>query len=144
MMYQRPARTREAPVPIPGYPRLQCRKKFSNNMLKEAYTGICNLDCIQGFRLTWDAHYQNALLSYCVTHDKVGDANETLKKIFMTAHGGGELYPGGTRACYNQQWFCEKMFRIMELLPCQFCGLRFLSENDRSDHKIGFHCAHGQ
>ena len=117
MMYQRPSRTREAPVPIPGYPRMQCKKAFVDNILAEGYTGPCNLDCIQGFRLTWDAHFQMAMMNYCVVHDQVGIANDTLKGIFLAGHQCHELYPGGSRDCYSQVWFMRSNSELRSCYP---------------------------
>ena len=84
------------------------------------------------------------MISYCVVQNFMGEASLTLKGIFLAAHQCGELCPGGTRVCYDGEWFKERLYRIQELLPCPYCGLRFLSENDRNDHKVGFHRTMGQ
>ena len=139
MMYQRPGSSREAPLPIAGHPRIQARLKFRDNIQTQGYVGTCNVDCIQGFKLCWQGNARPAILSYCTVHDMVGTANDTLKGIFLAAHQSHELYPGGSVVCYDQQFYMEKLFRLHELLQCQFCGLKFLSENDRNDHTVGYH-----
>ena len=145
MMYQRPGRTREAPLPIVSPWRMQSQHSFRSNVWLPPYAGPCNLDCIQGIRLVREGgDTRHAILAYCCVHDQVGDANETLRGVFIAGHQSQELYPGGSRNCYDDKNFIEKLYRVCELLPCQFCGLSFLSANDRNDHMVKWHMSHAK
>ena len=137
-MYQRPAHLIAPAATLPNYPRLESKQKIATYTQCQRYNGPCGVDCIQGIKLVWFGH-DHAMISYCVVHKVMGEACLILKGIFLAAHQSGELYPGGTRQCYDGQYFKERLYRISELLPCPYCGLRFLSENDRNDPKVGFH-----
>ena len=143
-MYQRPSRVMEVPAPIAAHPRMMSIQTFRANIMPRGYTGLCNVDCILGFRLVWDRRHRHSLFSYCPMHEEVGNANDILKGIFLAAHTSRELYPYNSKRCYDSECYNEKLYRIHKLLPCQYCGLRFLSVNDREDHMTEYHQYHGQ
>ena len=139
MMYQRESRVMQAPEALPKPARMESKQSFLKGSIRPPFGGPCTLECLQAFKLGKDGSSSHVIYSYCAAHDYVGEANSTLGEIFMEAHKNGTLYPRDSKLCYDGEFHTEKLYRIHELIPCEACSLRFLSENDLGDHQKAEH-----
>ena len=151
-MYQRKNQhehqLRLAPEPTTKPPRMTTMKAFGTDPYM-TYSP-CNLNCLQAFRHGRmgatnilvegpEAHSKHVIRIWCGDHNHIAEGNEVLRDIFNAGHASGALYPGGTRHCYNQEFYYEKWYCVSELLPCVQCHCTFLSENDLREHVIVEH-----
>ena len=137
-----------APEPSSKPPRMVTLQAFGAD--KGPSHSPCSMDCLQSFRHGHkgatnifsdgpEAHSQSMIWSWCGDHDYLGEANDMLRHLFNSSHANGDLYPGTTRHCYDQEHYHERWYCISELLPCDSCHQKFLSADDLTEHCVVEH-----
>ena len=112
---------RMAPEPLTKPPRMVTQQFFGAGPGPSHRP--CSLNCLQSFRhgrkgatnvLTEgpEAYSKAMIWSWCGDHDYVGEANVMLRDLFIAGHASGDLYPGASRHCFDQEAYHERWYCV--------------------------------